>query len=531
MAKVFNVTANCIPEKHYMIKLDTRLTEIKKMVDSGAYFTINRARQFGKTTTIRALARYLQEEYYVVSMDFQTFGHGNFGTESVFSKTFLGSFFRALKRFNPRISDELKEIIVNQNTDSTQEITLGVLFEKLEDILDVSDKPIILIIDEVDSATNNQVFLDFLAQLRACYINRDVYPAFHSVILAGVHDVKNLRRKIRPEEARKINSPWNIAADFKVDMSFSAQEIAEMLREYENDHHTGMNITEIAELIYDYTSGYPYLVSRLCKYMDEDICQKAGFDTKGAAWTKNGFHEAVKMLVDERSTLFDSLSEKLLSYPELNTMLRSLLFMGKAVAYNYYEPSINIATMFGFVKNQNNTMVVANRIFEIWLYNYYLSTAEMHQEEMYTASLRDKNQFIENGCLNMRLILEKFVLHFHDLYGDSGETFLEEEGRKYFLLYLRPIINGVGNYYIESQTRELRRTDIIVDYYGIQYIIEMKIWHGNEYNARGEQQLVDYLDAYHQTTGYMLSFNFNKNKQIGVREILIGDKTLIEAVV
>lgn len=534
MAKIFNITANCIQEKHYMVKLDTRLAEIKKMVDDGAYFTINRARQFGKTTTIRALARYLQEEYYVVSMDFQIFDYAKFENVNVFSVSFANILLRALRANKQMMNESLQEICneLKKSADFHDTFfTLTELFGFLSDICECVDKPIVLIIDEVDSATNNQVFLDFLGQLRAYYIDRDIYSTFHSVILAGVHDVKNLRRKIRSEEAHKINSPWNIAADFKVDMSFSAQEIAEMLREYENDYHTGMNITEIAELIYDYTSGYPYLVSRLCKYMDEDISEKAGFDTKGAAWTKKGFHEAVKMLVDERSTLFESLSEKLLSYPELNTMLRSLLFMGKTVAYNYYEPSINIATMFGFVKNQNNMMVVANRIFEIWLYNYYLSTAEMHQEEMYTASLRDKNQFIENGYLNMRLILEKFVVHFHDLYGDSGEAFLEEEGRKYFLLYLRPIINGVGNYYIESRTRELRRTDIIVDYHGIQYIIEMKIWHGNEYNARGEQQLVDYLDAYHQKKGYMLSFNFNKNKQIGVREIVIGDKILVEAVV
>ena len=74
----------------------------------------------------------------------------------------------------------------------------------------------------------------------------------------------------------------------------------------------------------------------------------------------------------------------------------------------------------------------------------------MQKKEIYAASLMDKNQFIVNGCLNMRLILEKFVVHFHDLYGDQNETFLEEEGRKYFLLYLRPIINGTGNYYIEA---------------------------------------------------------------------------------
>ena len=131
----------------------------------------------------------------------------------------------------------------------------------------------------------------------------------------------------------------------------------------------------------------------------------------------------------------------------------------------------------------------------------------------------------------MRRILERFVIHFNDLYQGNDETFVEEEGRKYFLLYLRPIINGTGNYYIESRTRELRRTDVIVDYRGEQYVIEMKIWHGAEYNSRGEKQLVQYLEDYHQNKGYMISFNFNKKKQSGVYEIIVGDKTLIEAVV
>ena len=107
----------------------------------------------------------------------------------------------------------------------------------------------------------------------------------------------------------------------------------------------------------------------------------------------------------------------------------------------------------------------------------------------------------------------------------------EDEGRRYFLLYLRPIINGTGNYYIESHTRDLRRTDIIVDYLGNQYIIEMKIWHGDEYNNRGEKQLADYLDSYHSNTGYMLRFNFNKKKHIGIHEIIVDDKKIIEAVV
>lgn len=361
------------------------------------------------------------------------------------------------------------------------------------------------------------------------YIDRDMSPTFQSVILAGVYDIKNLKRKIRGDEDHKVNSPWNIATDFDVDMSLSKSGIVEMLKEYEKDYHTGMNLEEMAGLLYDYTSGYPFLTSRLCKLMDEEISKKGNGTNKSEAWTRNSFYEAVKILLSEKNTLFESLSEKLISYPELNIMLRSLLFSGRNYIFNIYEPSINIAAMFGFVKNNNGAVAISNRIFDTWLYNFYLASSELQNQDMYKASLKDKNQFIIEGQLNMQLILEKFAMHFNELYGNSDERFLEEEGRKYFLLYLRPIINGTGNYYIEARTRSLGRTDVIVDYNGKQYVIEMKIWHGEEYNNRGEEQLAGYLDDYNIDKGYMISFNFNKNKQVGVKTIVLGKKTLIEA--
>ena len=71
-----------------------------------------------------------------------------------------------------------------------------------------------------------------------------------------------------------------------------------------------------------------------------------------------------------------------------------------------------------------------------------------------------------------------------------------------FLLYLKPIINGTGNYYIEAQTRDQTRTDVIVDYLGQQYIIELKIWRGERYNADGEKQIINYLNI----TGRLCTF-------------------------
>ena len=241
--------------------------------------------------------------------------------------------------------------------------------------------------------------------------------------------------------------------------------------------------------------------------------------------------ESVKLLLSEKNTLFESLIGKLEDYPELKKIIYAILFRGENIGYNPDDRVIDIALMFGFIKIKNEIVTVANRIFETRLYNYFLTTDEVIGDNIYQSALQDKNQFVQNGRLNMRMILEKFVIHFHDLYEDKGEKFYEEDGRRYFLLYLRPIINGTGNYYIESQTRNRERTDVIIDYLGEQFIVELKLWRGCAYHTRGEDQLLNYLDHYHLDVGYMLSFNFNKKKQIGVQEIQIGSRVLVEAVV
>lgn len=534
MQKKFNTTGVCIPEEHYMVNIESRMAQIKKLIDDGKYFTINRARQYGKTTMLMGLRRYLQNEYNVVFMDFQMFGSEDFKSEHGFSYAFAQVFADKACMINGcdkgKICEKISELLEHSN-DIT--FTLRPLFRYLGSVLRESDKPFVLLIDEVDSASDNQVFIDFLAQLRAQYMDRFTQPSFKSVILAGVYDIKNLRRKIRSNDEHKYNSPWNIAADFNVEMSFSQEDIAGMLSDYEHDHHTGMDIKNMSDLLYSYTSGYPFLVSRLCQLIDGFYPDSDGAVSRSTVneWTKYGLEKAIKILLAEKNTLFESLIIKLHDYPSLNTILQTLLFTGKSIAYNSDDDTVNIATMFGFIKNKNGNIAVANRIFEVRLYNYYLSTVEMQSKEIYNASVSDKNQFICDGYLNMRRVLEKFAAHFNDIYGAESEDFLEEEGRKYFLLYLRPIINGTGNYYIEAQTRDQRRTDVIVDYNGEQYVIEMKIWRGKEYNSRGETQLADYLDYYHTDTGYMVSFNFNKTKKPGVYDINIGDKHIIEAVV
>ncbi|MBR6242849.1 MAG: 9-O-acetyl-N-acetylneuraminate esterase, partial [Ruminococcus sp.] len=84
MEKRFNTTGTCFPEMHYMVDITERLAAIKKMIDRGDYFVINRGRQYGKTTTLKALEKYLADDYCVISLDFQNMDPEDFDSTQNF---------------------------------------------------------------------------------------------------------------------------------------------------------------------------------------------------------------------------------------------------------------------------------------------------------------------------------------------------------------------------------------------------------------------------------------------------------------
>ncbi|MDE6972636.1 MAG: AAA-like domain-containing protein [Lachnospiraceae bacterium] len=528
--RYFNTEGVCRPDVHYMVCLDDRLDKIKRLyVDQGKYFIINRGRQYGKTTTLKALAEYLKKDYVVIAMDFQMMSTANFANERAFARKFIGqaaNYFSRKKELSKELDADALQEFVSLKTD--EDLSVDMMFEGLSRICETSKKPIVLMVDEVDSASNNQVFIDFLAQLRGYYLDRENQPTFRSVILAGVYDIKNLKLKLRPDEEHQYNSPWNIAADFDVDMSFSAGQIEVMLKEYETDHHAGMETEAVAEEIYQYTSGYPYLVSAICKILDERLSQRE--KPSGDVWSKEGVTEAANILLKMNIPLFGSMAKQLDTYKDMRKMIEEAVYQGKRIPFIPTEKSINLGLMFCFLKEENGYVAVANRIFEMFLVNLFIAE-EAVNSAIFFYGQGNKNRFIKDSHLDMYLVLEKFVEYFNDIYNENDAEFVESYGRKFFLLYLKPIINGAGNYYIEAQTRDAGRTDVVVDYLGEQFVVEMKIWRGNEYNERGEKQLAEYLDYYHQKKGYLLSFNFNKKKETGMKVITFGDKTIVEAVV
>lgn len=517
--KTFNTAGTCRPNEHYMVDITERLEIIRGMVAKGDYFCINRGRQYGKTTTLEAIRSQLSDEYCVFSISFEGVDDSYFQDATTANAAFL----RLLRRETRNASkdNKVKELLDEVAPRGLKSIDNFDFTDIVAELCELSTKPIVILIDEVDQAGNNDGFIKFLGGLRKMYLQRELHPTFQSVILAGVYDIKNLKLKIRTEDEHQYNSPWNIAVPFDVDMSLSAKGISGMLAEYKADHNLIFDEVFVAQMIRDYTAGYPFLVSRICQIIDAEQY----------SWDKEGVLKAVNALLKESNTLFDDMQKKLTQFPGLSDMLKSIIFGGKRVSFNYYDRDINIAVMFNFVKEEGGATKIACRIFETWLYNYYISLDK--PSHIYQLGEYEKNQFVHDGFIDMRLLMERFCVHFNEIYRPGhDDQFVEDNGRKIFLTYLRPIINGIGNYYCEAQTRDLTRTDIIIDYLGQQYIIELKIWRGKSYNERGEKQLSEYLEHYDLKTGYMVSFCFNKNKQSGLLPpVELNGRTLIEAIV
>ena len=496
MRKRFNVTGSCNPERHYMVDTEKRFKSVEELIDMGEYFTINRARQYGKTTMLQMIRRRLSDKYLIIKTSFEGLGDESFKGIPEFVNTFCSL-----------MANFLRETGADQSIwkffDRKDLTSFGELSKVITCFCESSPKPVVLLIDEVDKSSDNQLFLNFIGMLRNKYLERNegLGCTFLSVVLAGVYDIKNLKLKLRPDAEKKYNSPWNIAADFNVDMTFHPEEIAQMLNDYENDVHTGMDIKAISEEIYKYTTGYPFLVSYICKKIDEE------FDRK---WTSESVVKAVKVLVQGGSTLMDDLSKNLENNPEFREFMYSVSVNSTSFSFSLLNPMVSIGNMFSYIRNKDGRVAIHNLIFEEALFLYF--TLDYTIKNSAKLSPFQLN-YVQHGRLNMEHAITRFADLMHQEYRKNDEGFLERQGRLVFLSFLKPIINGIGFYYVEPQTRDNRRMDLVVTYDKQEFIVELKIWHGDKYEELGRDQLSNYLATRGMEEGYLVTFDFSKDKQ------------------
>ncbi len=519
MQKRFNDTGICLPNRHYMVDSSTKIKQIIQLVEWGEYFTINRPRQFGKTTTLFLLdnALNLREDYVALKISFEGIDSETHQHQKSFIREFLIMLASRLKFLKFL---ETSQFISEHRRKITNLPALSRFITKL--VGTMPSKSWVLMIDEVDKSSNNQLFLDFLGLLRNKYLHRNEgEETFHSIILAGVHDIKTLKRKIRPNETSGYNSPWNIAIDFKVDLSFAPHEIETMLQDYSQDKQISFDISAIAKRLYYYTSGYPYLVSKLCKFIDEEILS----NRVEKNWSVDDVEAAFKMIVDEgyTTTLFDSLIKNLENNQDLYNNVFNLVINGQGIPFNITVPVINLGSLYGVFKESAKKCQIHNRIYEQRIYSYMVTKSLTQTAESLLSLQPD---YYNDDGLDVVTILRRFQVFMKEHYSNQEAKFLENSGRLLFLAFLRPILNGKGFDFKEPIVADERRMDIVITYQDKRYVIELKLWYGEKYHQRGLEQLSDYLDIYSLSEGYLLIYDFNKGKKYKEEKISFQDKEI-----
>jgi hypothetical protein len=257
-------------------------------------------------------------------------------------------------------------------------------------------------------------------------------------------------------------------------------------------------------------------VSKICKSIDEDLNKE---------WTLKGVENALKILLDDTNTLFDDLIKNIENNKDIYNTVNQLLIENERITYNVHVH--NLGFMYSILKNDNGKLALHNKIFEIVLYNYLI--AKKHLEDIgrkldnyTTIGIYEK----EDGTLDIKRALIKYQEYMKSVYGKFDKDFIERQGRLLLLAFFKPIINGKGFYFVESQTGFEQRQGVVITFGGSKYIIELKIWRGEEYHQKGIKQLEGYLDSENADEGYLVVYDKNDDKEYKSETIVLGARDI-----
>ncbi|MGH7596391.1 MAG: AAA-like domain-containing protein [bacterium] len=490
----FNITGKIIPAKHYFVDLTPQIDKLMVLADKGAYFVINRPRQFGKTTILDFFAHRMlaSGSHAPVLVSFE-------------------SFTQRVDISDPEFYDEVAKLIfeeLNFIRDGSSEVMAPTINTRRDfsdwwrEVCGRSSKKLVLLIDEID-AVPETVVIGFLAGLREMYLQRDRKPAPHSVGLVGVHDVKNLKARIRDEsQALGSASPFNIAVDYELP-PFSRENVQQYFSQHTEE--TGQEFdAAVISRVHHVTSGHPWLVSVLAKTLVETLVPD-----RRQKILSDHIEAAIQKLINARNPNFESLFKNARK-PGIFSIVLDLL-EGKRHRYNIQDDDVDLGVKYGIFAEQNQQLGLANLIYAQVLYQHF-------EKDLRPLDINDlvvDSRFVDaSGHLDFRLVLDKFQAFMKS----KGTTvakhpnFAEATGQLLLLSYLDLLVNGKGWTFKEVQSGE-GRIDVMCCYKNQKEVVELKLWYGASGYDKDLEQLVRYLESENLDRGYLVVFDRRDNVQ------------------
>jgi DNA polymerase III delta prime subunit len=461
MEKFFNTAGPIKPDLHYQIDPLERVDweEIHMLIGSQKYFLMHAPRQTGKTTTLLAMMKELNEEgrYACVYANIEgaqaARNDVDKGIDAV-CHTLTGSISLYLKdeRADEWLKNEGVKTAVN---------------DRLKSLLSywsrISDKPVVLLLDEVDALVGDTL-ISLLRQIRAGYAQRpEAFP--QSIVLCGVRDIKDYRIQTSGQDIITGGSAFNIKSESLRMGNFSREETFALLQKH--TEVTGQKFDEgIFEEIWQDSMGQPWLVNALGY---ELTWKDRSARDRSTLITLSQYREARERLIYSRATHLDQLTDKLRE-PRVHRVISQILqaeegdVVGERVSpddYQYVEDLGLIQTRPG--------LKISNRIYQ-----------EVIPRELtwavQTVIVQEQHWYLTEGRhLDTPKLLQAFQQFFREHSDIWLKKFEYEEAAPQLLMqaFLQRIINGGGRINREYALGR-KRTDLFIEW----PVSEEEGWHG-----------------------------------------------------
>ncbi|MBT4837464.1 MAG: AAA family ATPase, partial [Methylococcales bacterium] len=448
MHKFFNTAGPIKKELHYYIPPLERIDwdEVQMLIASQKYFIIHAPRQTGKTSVLLEIMATLnkQDQYNALYINIEPTQVARNNIETGI-QTVCNILAQSAKLYlkDQRLTTWLHSL--DGKTSATVRFNAMLAYWA-----EINDKPIVLLIDEVDSLIGDTL-VSLLRQIRSGYTQRPTHFP-QSIILCGLRDVKDYRIHVSTDDIITGGSAFNIKSKSMRLNNFTSKEIQLLFQQHSKT--TGQLFDEeiITELWQD-TQGQPWLINALGYEMTWE--NKDARD-RDQPITLEQYYIARDNLIQSRATHLDQLVDKL-NEPRVHEVIASLL-SGEQSDLKTSHDDLQYIEDLGLII-QKPQIRISNRIYREIIPRELTAVTQANITQEQSWYLTSENH----------LDMNKLLTAFQQFYRENSESWIErfdykEAGSQLLMqAFLQRIINGGGRIFREYALGR-KRTDLCIEW-------------------------------------------------------------------
>lgn len=503
-------------EDNYIVPRTEETADFIDRVKQGKYIVLFAPRQTGKTTFFRLALDILTREdltYFPIQLNFEEYEDY---TPPDFYRCFYNDIREEIKDVFQRREEVLSETFIQflDNVEITDHVSIRRFFEKLPSFL--KNQKVVLLIDEFDAIPRDAV-TGFLRSLRRIYLSgRTRCP--HSVGIVGIKNIIQLNYD------RSV-SPFNIQQEFHLP-NFTLEQVQELLAQYTDEVGQAF-VPDVVTAIHKQTAGQPVLVNRFAQILTEELDIPKTESITMEHWTT-----AHAQLLHARNTNIQHLTTNIRRDQRFESMLMRIMANDDGVPFNLHNDIINQLATYGVIKEGTDGMCeILNPIYLYCILQAFKPVVNGLEQAYFP---EDYDYLTPTGQIELAALLD----NFQDFIARVGfrilqvpDTPQESVGRHLLLAYIDEFVRGIGGFmHLEAQTGR-GQMDIILTHNSRKYIIETKVWRGNNRYQAGKQQLAAYLKLEGATEGYYVVFDHRKEAEARVETETFAENLTIRSYV